>query len=154
LKPLPFSILSEILGHRSLTLDSEYSFYDFISKGLETNRETFGLPEFGRLGYCLTEVMNNFWDLLYEYCYEINASIWAGIRARLVLCDRPWTLFPPAVKKRTLRYSDGSQSRDMYDIPGGITAHLTREWHIRGCEGRGVRPHPAGEGRQESQRVE
>jgi hypothetical protein len=31
------------------------------------------------------------------------------------------------MKKRKLRYADGSQTRDMYDIPDGIVAHLTRK---------------------------
>jgi hypothetical protein len=41
--------MSEILSQESLRLESEDSLYDFISKGIRTNREMFGLVEFVRL---------------------------------------------------------------------------------------------------------
>jgi hypothetical protein len=35
--------------------------------------------------------------------------------------------FPPSMKKGKLRYDDCEETGDMYDIPDGIIAHLTRE---------------------------
>jgi hypothetical protein len=35
--------------------------------------------------------------------------------------------FPRSVKKRKLRFDDGGETDEMYDIPYGIIAHLTRE---------------------------
>jgi hypothetical protein len=35
--------------------------------------------------------------------------------------------FPPSVKKRKLRLGGGKETDEMYDIPDGIIAHLTRE---------------------------
>jgi hypothetical protein len=48
--------------------------------------------------------MNDFFDLLWESFYEINASMWATVRARPVLANinikkRPAKQFPPSVKK-------------------------------------------------------
>jgi hypothetical protein len=120
-------MIYEILGHGSLRLDSEDSLYDFISHGIETNREMFSLLEFVRLDYCSTEVLNDFFDVLSEHSYEINASMWASLCARLVLPIGTWKQFPSSMKKGKLRMRDGTQSKNMYDIPDGIIAHLTRE---------------------------
>jgi hypothetical protein len=108
-----------ILGHGYLKLETEDSLYDFISEGATTNREMFGLLEFVRLEYCLTDVMNDFFGLLSEHFDEINPSMWAGLRARLVLPNGTWRQFPPSVKK-------GRQ----LNVPNGIIGHLTR-----GCGG-------------------
>jgi hypothetical protein len=113
---LPFSLLYEIISQGSLRLDSEDSLYDFISHGIETNREMFSLLEFVRWEYCSTGVMDDFFDVLLEHFCEINASIWASLCARLVLPNGTWKQFPPSVKK-------GRQ----FDIPDGIIAHLTRK---------------------------
>jgi hypothetical protein len=64
LKNLPFALLSEILGHGSLRIDSEDKVYRFISECIETNQEVFGLLEFVRLEYCSTSAMNEFLDRL------------------------------------------------------------------------------------------
>jgi hypothetical protein len=90
----------------------------------------FSLLEFVRWEYCSTDVLNDFFERFSDYFYEINASMWASLRARLVLPNRnkeTGKQFPPSVKKAKLRLSDGTQSQDMYDIPDGIIAHLTRE---------------------------
>jgi hypothetical protein len=63
LKALPFLMISEIIGHGSLRLDSENGLYDFISKGTETPRDMFGLLEFVRLEYCSTNVLNECFNL-------------------------------------------------------------------------------------------
>jgi hypothetical protein len=63
LKPMPFSILYETIGQESLRLENEDSLYNFISRGIETNREMHGLLEFVRLEYCSTEIMNDFLDI-------------------------------------------------------------------------------------------
>jgi hypothetical protein len=117
---LPFSLLYEIVAQRSLRIDSEDSLCDFISKGIETNQEMFGLLEFVRWEYCSTGVMDDFFDLLSGYFCEINASMWASLRARLVLPNGTWKQFPPSLKKG--KYG--------IDVPDGIIAHLTR-----GCGG-------------------
>jgi hypothetical protein len=130
LNALPFSLLYEIITQGCLRIESEDCLYDFISHGIETNQEMFSLLEFVRLPYCSTDVMDDFFYRLSGYFYEINASMWASLRARLVLPNRnkkPGNQFPPLVKKRKLRYDDGSQTDEIYDIPDGIIAHLTRE---------------------------
>jgi hypothetical protein len=60
LKPMPFSLLYKTIGQGSLRLENEDSLYNFISRGIKTNREMNGLLEFIRLEYCSTEVMNDF----------------------------------------------------------------------------------------------
>jgi hypothetical protein len=54
LKALPFSMIFEIIGQGSLSVDSEDNPCDFISKGIETTRDSFSLLEFVRLEYCST----------------------------------------------------------------------------------------------------
>jgi hypothetical protein len=127
LKALPFSMICEILGHGSLRLESEDSLYDFIKKGIETNREMFSLMEFVRWNYCSTDTMNDFFDLISEDFCEINASIWTSLCARLVLPNIIGKHFPPSLKKGKLRLQNGKEADEMYDIPDGIIAHLTRE---------------------------
>jgi hypothetical protein len=85
LTALPFSLLYEIIGHGSLRIESEDGPYDFIRKGTEINPKMFYLLEFVRFEYCSTDVMNDLFDLLWENFYDINASMWATLRARLVL---------------------------------------------------------------------
>jgi hypothetical protein len=116
LNPLSLSVLCEILGHGSLRLESEDSLFDFISKGTEANQQMFGLLEFVRLEYCSTDVLNGFFGLLSEHLSEISASIWATLRARLVLPNNTRKQFLPSVKK-------GGR----LNVPDGIIAHLTRE---------------------------
>jgi hypothetical protein len=105
-----------IISQGSLRLESEDSLYDFIRKGIETNREMFTLLEFVRWEYCSTDVMNDFFDVLSEHLSEINASIWTSLCARLVLPNIIGKQFPPSVKK-------GGK----FEVPDGIIAHLTRE---------------------------
>jgi hypothetical protein len=125
LKALSFSMIYEILGHGSLRIDSEDGRSDFISESIETDAEMFGLLEFVRLEFCSTEVMNNFLDLLSERFGEINASVWAGLHARLVLADMNWKQFPPSAKKRKAKNLWGTKVD--VDVPDGIIARLTRE---------------------------
>jgi hypothetical protein len=127
LKALPFSMIYEILCHRSLRLDSEDSLYDFINKSTEANREMFGLLEFVRLEYCSTDVINEFLDVLAKDLHEINASMWASFRARLVLPNKTLKQFLPSVQKGKLRVFGVSPTSVMYDIPDGIIAYLTTE---------------------------
>jgi hypothetical protein len=116
LNALPFSMIYEIISQGSLRLASEDSLYDFIKKRTETKPEMFSLLEFVSWEYCSTDVMNDFFNLLSEHFYEMNDSMWANLRARLVLPRRTWKQFPPTVKK-------GKK----FDVPDGIIAHLTRE---------------------------
>jgi hypothetical protein len=60
--------------------------------------------------------LNDFFDLFSEHFHEINASMWASLRARLVLPNRIRTQFPPSLKKGGL-----------FDLPDAIIAHLTRK---------------------------
>jgi hypothetical protein len=74
--------------------------------------------------------MNDFSDLLWENSHEINASMRANLRGRLVLPNINEKLakqFPPSVKKRKLRDDRGKKAKKAYDIADGIIAHLTRE---------------------------
>jgi hypothetical protein len=61
----------------------------------------------------------------------MNASMWAGLRARLVLPDMNWKQFPPSVKKVSVKNVVFTDKRlvemDMFD---GTITHLMRE----GCE--------------------
>jgi hypothetical protein len=124
LEDLPFSMIYQIIGSGFLRLESEDSLYDFIKKGIRTNWEIFGLLEFVRLEYCSTDVVNNFFNLLSGPFCEINASMWANLRARLVLSKRILR-FPPSMKKGNVRHEDGNETK--IDVPDGIIAHLTRE---------------------------
>jgi hypothetical protein len=114
----PFSMLYIIIGDGSLRLESEDGLYDFIREDIKL----FGLMEFVRLEYCSTDVMNDFLDILSEHFYEIDASIWAALRARLVFPNIIWKPFRPSVKK-----GDGWRPGKEFDVPDGIIAHLTRE---------------------------
>jgi hypothetical protein len=120
-------MIYDILNRGSLRLENEDSLDRFISKGIKTKGEILGLLEFVRLESCSTDVLNDFFDVLSEHFYEINASIWAMIRARLVLPNGIWNQFPPLVTKGKLRLSNGYKTGKMYDIPDGIIAHLARE---------------------------
>jgi hypothetical protein len=124
LNVLPFSLIYAILSHGSLRLESEDGLYEFIRRGIEMNGEMFGLFEFIRLEYCSTDAMNDFLDLFLGHSHEINASMWAGVRARLVLPNinmKQPNEFPPSMKKAKTTWG-----RE-YDVPDGIIAHLTRE---------------------------
>jgi hypothetical protein len=114
-------LLYGIIGHGSLRLESEDDLYDFIGKSIETNGEMFSFIEFVRLEYCSTDVMNDLFDLHSHHFCQINASMWANLRARLVLPKGTGTpkQFPPLVR-RGIRF----------DVPDGIIAHLVRE-----CDG-------------------
>jgi hypothetical protein len=117
---LPLSLLSGILRHRSLRLEGEDGLYDFISEGLKTNRELFSLLEFVIFEYCSMDVMNDYFDLLSQHFYEINASVWAGLRARLVLPHTKKRLpkhFSPSVKKVKTRDWLGTETE--MDYPTG-----------------------------------
>jgi hypothetical protein len=124
LKAFPVSLLYEIISHGSLRVESEDSLYNLSHKGIETNRKMFGLLEFVRFEYCSTDVMNDFFDLLSEDCYEINASMWGSLRARLVLPNMTKRQFPPSVKKGKIQVS---RQEVEIDVPDGIIAHRTRE---------------------------
>jgi hypothetical protein len=90
----------------------------------------FDLFEFVRLEYCSTNVMNDLFDLLWENSYEINASMWATVCARLILPDINKKLvkqLPPLMKKGRLRFPGGKENDNMYDIPDGVIAQVTRE---------------------------
>jgi hypothetical protein len=131
----PFTMIYEIIRHVSLRIDSEDSLYDFVSKCTETNREMFRLLEFVRWEYCSTEVMNDFLNLLSEHLCEIDASMWASLRSRLVLPNikkETGKQFPPSMKKRKIQVEDGwGMNRRTVaveiDAPDGIIAHRTRE---------------------------
>jgi hypothetical protein len=71
---------------------------DFINEAIEKGGEMFGLLEFVRLEYCSMDVMNDFFDLLWENFCKINASMWATLRAPAVPNCRPKTLFHCAVR--------------------------------------------------------
>jgi hypothetical protein len=50
------------------------------------------------------------------------------------MAPKPAREFPPLVKKGTLRLSNNRQTDEMYDIPDGIIAHLTRESDGNVCD--------------------
>jgi hypothetical protein len=60
-------MISEIIGHGSLRLESQESFYNIIKRGTETNGKMFGLLEFIRLESCSMNVMKDFSHLLSEH---------------------------------------------------------------------------------------
>jgi hypothetical protein len=132
---LPFPLMHEIAGYRSLRLKSEDHLYNFISKGIEANAELFGLLEFVRFEYCSTDTMNNVCQLTSEHLEDLNISIWAGLCARLT---RPVSRmprpsghvkeFPPLVKTRNIPVGRLWKLREFqFSVPDGIIAHLTRE---------------------------
>jgi hypothetical protein len=137
LNAVDFAQLYEIFGHESLRLESEDDLYNFISKGIETKGEMFGLLEFVRLEYCSTDVINDFFDLLCEHFYGINASMWGSLRARLVLPrteKKQMTQFP-AFRTEMMKGWLGKmepvqvpamKKRGRFEWPDGIIAYLTR----------------------------
>jgi hypothetical protein len=138
LTTLYFSFLYEILAHRSLRIENEDSLYDFIRKGTKMNPEMICLLEFVRFEYCPTDVMNDLFDLLWENSYEINASMWATLRVRLLLpciSKRQAKQFSPLVKRGKAKDRQGRRME--FDVPHGIIAHLTRECS-RNVHDRGV----------------
>jgi hypothetical protein len=116
LNTIPFSLLYKIIGRGVLRVQSEDRLYDFISKGAETNQEMFRLFEFIRFECCSTDVIDDFFDLLSKHCYEIDASMWATLRTRLLLHNITQKEFPPSVKEGR-----------SFDVPDGIITHVTRE---------------------------
>jgi hypothetical protein len=132
LTALPFSLLYGIIGHGSLRLETEDSLLDFINEAIETGGEMFGLLEFVRLEYCSMDAKKDFFDLLWENFCKINASLWATLRARIVLSHRTWTQFPPSMKKGNVHlvFEEEEEQLDVdveIDVPEGIIAHLARE---------------------------
>jgi hypothetical protein len=132
---LPFSLIYEIVGHPSLRLESEDCLYNFISKGIKVNWESFRLLEFVKFEYCSTDTMNSFFKLVSEHFEELNVAIWAGICPRLTLPvsrmptrSGKVTKFRPRAKKRIVRIGLWRSLREFeFEVPDGIIAHLTRE---------------------------
>jgi hypothetical protein len=87
----------EIITHGSLRVESEDSLGDFFSIGIEMS----SLLEFVKFEYCSAEMIRDVFGLLSEDFDEFNASMRAGLRARLVLSNKSWEQFPPSVKKRS-----------------------------------------------------
>jgi hypothetical protein len=73
-------------------------------------------------------VIPELFNVLSKHFYEVNASVWASIRSRLVRPDRTrtWRRFLPLVKKGKLR-EEGDEVNEICGIPDGIIAHLTKE---------------------------
>jgi hypothetical protein len=66
--------------------------------------------------------MTDFFELFWENSYEINASVRATLRARLLLPpidNKPANQFRPSMKE--------AGSYPYFKVPDGIVAHLTRE---------------------------
>jgi hypothetical protein len=103
-------MISEIIGHGPLSVDSEDGLYEFIRGCTETTRDTFDLLEFVKLEYCLTNILHNFLDLLSEYSSEISASIWA---------TRP--------SSRNLETVLSVDEGMYFDVPNEMIVHLARE---------------------------
>jgi hypothetical protein len=73
-------------------------------------------------------LLDGFFKGLSEHFYEINASMWASLCARLVLPDinnKTGKQFPPSLKKGKAR--DWREKEVEIDVPDGIIGHLTRE---------------------------
>jgi hypothetical protein len=113
------SLKYEVIGQGSLRVAGENSLCGFISRGIKKNWEMFGLLEFVRLDYCSADSVSNFWWLLSGHFCEIDASLWATLRTRLVLSNRTRKEVPRCVKK----WKD-------WDVPDGMIAQLLRE-----CDG-------------------
>jgi hypothetical protein len=71
--------------------------------------------------------MDDFFNLLSDHFYELNASMWEALRTRLVLPNIRWKEFPPSWKQRKAPDDRGKETKITSDIPDGIIAHLTRE---------------------------
>jgi hypothetical protein len=111
---LSFSVIYEILSHRSLQLESEDELYDFISK----RAESISLLEFVRLEYCSIETICDFVETLYDHYNDLNSSVWRNIGSRLIHQVSRGTSrqFPPSMKTGL-----------HFDVPDGIIGHFTRE---------------------------
>jgi hypothetical protein len=71
--------------------------------------------------------MDNFLDVLSGSFCNLTASLWATLRARLVLPDGTLKPFLPSVKSGKANDSLGSRIDEMSDVPDGIIAHLARK---------------------------
>jgi hypothetical protein len=80
-------MIHEILGQRSLRVEREDNLYEFICNGIETTGEIFCLLALIRFEYCSANVTTGFFARHSEHSYEIKASMWTSLRARLVLSN-------------------------------------------------------------------
>jgi hypothetical protein len=115
--------LSLTVRHRSLSFEGKDCFHDFISKGIETNRESLGPLEFVQLEYCSTGMIGKGFELSSVPFEESNGLMEVGLCTWLTLpVSRKRAPggkvrgFPPSVKKR--RRSE---------VSDGIIGYLTRE---------------------------
>jgi hypothetical protein len=100
-------MISEIVSHPALVLDSEDSLYDFV------RNRSIELFESLRLEYCCPKTIC---EMFTDCINAMNASIWANVRSRLVLPVLLGRSFPPLIKT-------GAK----FQVPAGVIAHLTRE---------------------------
>jgi hypothetical protein len=108
-------MISEITGHGSLRFNSENDLYDFSKKRTET-----------------TNAMKEFFNLLSERFNEINASMVATLRPRLVL--RPivcpflhaFLFWISASWKYSMRHFQNSCSVDAIIVPMGKLLQFTK----------------------------
>jgi hypothetical protein len=127
LRSVPVSMLSAIIGHPSLILDSEDALYDFICREISADPALFGLIEFVRFEYCWQDTMAHFVGLTSEHIDGLNAAIWRNIRTRLALSITGIVRqFPPSMRQGHVKYR--RREFDM-QIPDGIIGCLTRECH-------------------------
>jgi hypothetical protein len=122
LKALPFSMICAIISHGSLRSDNDDGFRDFTSEGTRANRKYLrsGIRQIGVLN-----VMSDFFPIISHSFYELNASMWASLRARLVLFHGTLNEFPSSL---TIGTAENWRDQEVeVSLPDGVLAHLTRE---------------------------
>jgi hypothetical protein len=121
------SMMSEVIGHESLQVESEDWLLEFILRRMAENLEFIGLMECVRFEYLSSSNMSALIDNICELIQELNVCILRRLRERL-RC-RIWTpgnlVFPPSFTAEWINLS--GQRAENITIPDGIIGHLTRE---------------------------
>jgi hypothetical protein len=116
---LPFSMISEIVTHRSLRVGSEDSLYDFVMNQIRKNYEFIGLLEVIRFEYLSISKFSEFFEFVSDSFDHFTCSLWQSLRSRLLL--------PVAPKSSNDRASGIECHFDPSSPLKGIIAHLAQK---------------------------
>jgi hypothetical protein len=128
---LPFSILSQILSHPSLRVESEDWLFEFIISQIESKSNYVGLLEFVRFEYLTRTRIDKFieWSFVHFDELEMRIPLWLAITKRL-----SGTAIVDVAKSS--RYARPSRVREGSPLDG-IIAELTRR-HGGNVHARGI----------------
>jgi len=136
---LPFSLISAVISHPKLKVESEDSLYKFIADAAIRNSEYSALFEFVQFAYLTAETISEFAELVSNSFELMTVSLWKSVVSRLSLDVSPRELHElgpnshlllPKPRGRDFPYSHSSP----FD---GIIAYLTQE-HDGNVHDRGI----------------